>query len=126
MEPRRKGDWLESRMAGLKACLRSCIENPGDCEAVYRLGEEYFWLGRYREASDAYMEVIRLRPDFAYAYFNYGYACLILGDRVTARKSVRVLKSLNSALAGKLLKAIQELPAPRGGAGKRKKSEGGK
>ncbi|MFH0801556.1 MAG: tetratricopeptide repeat protein [bacterium] len=102
-------NWLEHRLDTLENLRRSANQNPEDSEALYSLGEEYFWLGRYREAHEAYREVIRLRPGFAYAHFNSGFTSLILGDKVSARAEYRILKNLNSVLAAKLFKEIKEI-----------------
>jgi len=101
-------NWLERRLDTLENLRRSANQNPEDSEALYSLGEEYFWLGRYREAQEAYRGVIRLKPGFAYAHFNLGFASLILGDKVSARAEYRILRNLNSVLAAKLFNEIKE------------------
>ena len=109
MAPCPERNWLERRLDSLESLRLSASKNPEDSEALYSLGEEYFWLGRYSEAREAYREVIRLQPGFAYAHFNYGFASLILGDRVSAGEEHNILKNLNSVLAARLFKEIQQI-----------------
>lgn len=109
MAPCSERNWLERRLDTLENLRLSLSKDPEDREALYSLGEEYFWLGRYREAREAYREVIRLRPGFAYAHFNSGFTSLILGDKVSARAEYRILGTLNGVLAGKLFKEINKV-----------------
>lgn len=55
--------------------------------------------GKYQEAIDYFNKAIEIKPDFAYAYSNRGYAKLMLGNTKEAFKDIRKgidLDNLNS------------------------------
>ena len=52
----------------------------------YGLANEYFKLGRWREAADALREVLRVKPDYTAAYQMLGTALVNLGEAAEARR----------------------------------------
>jgi tetratricopeptide (TPR) repeat protein len=62
-------------------------------------------LGRFREASDAYSEAIRLKPDYAQAYFNRSLMNRDLGNSQQAEKDRADAVRLNPQIAKQLTSA---------------------
>jgi len=71
------------------------------------MGIAYVELKRYTEAIEAYREAIKIKPDYALAYYNLGFAYLDAGDKESAMLQYNILKSQDVELAAKLLQNIQ-------------------
>jgi len=59
-------------------------------------------LGRYREAIEAFREALRLKPDFALAWYDLAIAYEISGNRSAALEAVQQLRRLDPRMADKL------------------------
>ncbi|MCK5512456.1 MAG: tetratricopeptide repeat protein, partial [Thermodesulfovibrionia bacterium] len=59
-----------------------------------------------KEAIEAFKQAIRIKPDYAIAYYNLGVAYLNLNDRGSALEEFKILKELDTELANKLYKEI--------------------
>jgi len=70
------------------------------------LGDAYFRLKRYDEAIAAFKEAIRIKPDYAKAYYDLGVTYLQLGDKGSAMEQYKILKNLNADLANQLFNMI--------------------
>jgi tetratricopeptide (TPR) repeat protein len=68
----------------------------GDCEAFNNLGVTLYELGRYREAV---RRAIRLKSDYAEAYYNLGLIHLATKNRTAAQEQYAMLKTPDPALA---------------------------
>ena len=75
--------------ARIEAEKRVIEQNPEDPQAHFKLGLSYMALGRHREEIAAYEEAVRLKPDFADAYYNLGAAWDLLGDGERALRNTR-------------------------------------
>jgi tetratricopeptide (TPR) repeat protein len=82
--------------------------NPNHAEAHYNLGITYSKLGQYPQAVQAFNQAVILKPDFAQAHFNLGIGYLAQGDTTNAHKEHEILKTLDTALADKLLNRINK------------------
>ena len=59
----------------LAHCRRWTQAEPGNVDGlVISSAATYEILGRYREAIEAYREALRLKPDYAEAWYNLGFA----------------------------------------------------
>ena len=97
------GSHRSAPVAALKQAVRL---NPDFLPAYSNLAAICSKLGRFREALDAYDQVLRLKPDDANTRFNRGIAYKALGDMEAALKEYELLKPLDGELAAKLLEAI--------------------
>jgi len=75
--------------ARIEAQKRVIEQDPGNAQAHFQLGLSYMALGRHREEIAAYEEAVRLKPDFADAYYNLGAAWDLLGDGERAKLNIR-------------------------------------
>jgi len=73
------------------------------------LGRAYSQLGRYREASGAFEQAVKLKPDDQEARAFLGVTEFILGNRQGAMEQYQWLLTKNPKLATELLKGFQEL-----------------
>ena len=65
-------------------------------------------LGGYQDAVAAYQQAIRLKPDYADAYYNLGWTYVILSDRGSALEEYKILKTLDQNLAEQLFSLIYQ------------------
>jgi len=71
------------RLAALKSIL---AQNPADALALYGLAMEYVKAGEFAPAVAQFEELIRLKPEHAYACFHAGQTLEKLGRVEDARK----------------------------------------
>jgi tetratricopeptide (TPR) repeat protein len=60
----------------------------------------------YKEASGAFKQVVRIKPDHAEAHFFLGLSYLFFHDRVSALEEYKILKTLDPKLANELFNLI--------------------
>ncbi len=65
-------------------------------------------LGMHKEAIEAFKQAISTNPDDAEAHYNLGIGYISLNDKSTALEQYKILKSLDSEWANKLLKLINK------------------
>ena len=70
------------------------------------MGEAFLRMDRYREASEAFTEAVRLAPDDAAAHYGLGRTALAAGNRGLALEEYRVLKRLDPIRGAELFSAI--------------------
>lgn len=58
------------------------------------LGVAYGFKGQHRQAIEAFLKVIELKPDYGQAYFNLGTSYLALGDTVRANENFAISQQL--------------------------------
>ena len=75
-------------------------------EVHNNLGIAYGVLGKYKEATEAFKQAIRINPDDTDARLSLGIAYLSLNDRGSAVEQYKILKSLDPKLAKKLFSVI--------------------
>lgn len=85
---------LAQRYPEAETELRRAAAEGGGPEATNDLGLVLLRTGRAREAVEAWVSLVRVRPDFAPAYYNLGLGFQALGDRQKARAAVRVYREL--------------------------------
>jgi len=107
------GDYASSRYdlaaQGFQAYLRTFPNSPNAYQAQFYIGESYFYLGRYRDATQAYREVIETykkslwEPD---AYYKRGMCYLQLSMKDQARADLQyVIKNFPDNNLAPLAKA---------------------
>jgi len=74
------------RLEALKSIL---AQNPGDALARYGLAMEHVKAGEYEQAVAQFEELIKLKPDHAYACFHAGQTLEKLGRIEAARQMYR-------------------------------------
>ena len=77
-------------------------------EAQYGLGIVYGGLGRWEEAKKALKDAIKIKPGYAEAHAMLGTACLATGDRDSALKEYKILKTLDVKSAERLFNLINQ------------------
>mgnify|MGYP001365646995 CR=1 FL=1 len=77
-------------------------------QAHYNLGGVYAGTGKYKEAIDAFKQVIRINPDDVPAHYNLGCAYVLSNDRDSALEQYKILKSINTELANRLFNLINQ------------------
>ncbi len=87
--------------------MRAIQLRPNSFEAYNKLGDAYYFAGRFYEAIEAYKQAARIRPDMAEAYYNLGMAYLETDDRASAIIQLRQLQQLDAKLYAKLLSETQ-------------------
>jgi len=101
-------------IAAFKQCIRI---KPDDAVAYYNLGFVYFNLGFlyqnnrqyfYSEAGEAFKQAIRIKADDVDAHYGLGCIYLLLGDRGSALREYKILKTLNEDKANQLFNLIYE------------------
>ena len=75
---------------------------PGDAVAPNNLGEAYVELNKLTEAQESFRQAIRLKPDFAKAYYNLGKCLLTMGNRDGALEQYNILQNIDQDWAEKL------------------------
>ena len=93
----------EQQVWALKKAIQ---ERPNFAEAYYLLGLGYSDLGYRRSAIKAFTRTVQLKPDHAKAHFQLGLAYLSVNNEVLAHKQYKSLKSLDRALAKKLMNLL--------------------
>jgi tetratricopeptide (TPR) repeat protein len=68
------------------------VQNPGDCDALYNLGNVLIELEKFREAAEWYQEALALDPSFLEAWANLGNV------QIELREFENALNSFQSAL----------------------------
>jgi len=63
-------------------------------------------LGLHEEAREAYIQAVRIDPDYAEAHYSLGVAYLLIKDRDSALNEYKILKELDIDLANKLFDLI--------------------
>ena len=81
---------------------------PDSAEAYNKLGDAYFFGGRFDEAIASYRQAARVQPDQPEAYYNLALAYLETGDRESAMAQSRTLESLAPDLNKKLLAEMKQ------------------
>jgi tetratricopeptide (TPR) repeat protein len=88
------------------ALKKAVQERPDFAEAYYQLGLGYSDLGYRRSAIKAFARAVQVKPDHAKAHFQLGLAYLSVNNEVLAHKQYKILKSVDRALAKKLMNLI--------------------
>lgn len=83
------------------------VADPSDTFCHYGLAQEYAKQGKLAKAVDAYNEVIRLDPSYAYAYFHKARMLIELGQASEASDVLRT--GVQRALEAGDSKAAREL-----------------
>jgi serine/threonine protein kinase/lipopolysaccharide biosynthesis regulator YciM len=60
--------------------------SPGDANPIDSMGELYFRMGRLDDAIDKYKEVLEIKPDFYYAYWEIAYVSALKEDHPEAMR----------------------------------------
>jgi tetratricopeptide (TPR) repeat protein len=68
----------------------------------------YTKLSKWKEASDALKESVKLRPAHASSRYMLGLCYLTMGDKPLAMEQAEALKSLDQNLANQLLALAQK------------------
>lgn len=83
--------------------LRRAVDLKNDWYFAHNeLGRSLRGLGRLAEAIASFQRVVSLNDKFAYGLFNLGEAQFASGDKKGAEKTMKTLRKLDSALAGRL------------------------
>lgn len=72
---------------------------PADEDALHELAVVSVYRGQYANAVTLLQRVIRLRPDYAEAYWFLGITYLKMGDRPQAQQVLRTLQRIDKELA---------------------------
>jgi tetratricopeptide (TPR) repeat protein len=56
----------------------------------------------------AFKQAIKIKPDFAKAYFNLGITYVVLGDKDSALDQYKILEKIDKDLANKLFSKISK------------------
>lgn len=86
---------------------------PNYAEAHYNLGTALSAMGRVQDATRALLNAIRLAPEHAEARLALGRCWLLLRNRRLALDEYRVLKSIDPAVADRLMAMISGRREPR-------------
>ena len=78
----------------IKAVLE---KDPSDAKTHFQLGLSYMALGRHEEEIAAYLEAVRLEPDFAEAHYNLAQAYDLLEDGVHSIRHMLRARQIYSA-----------------------------
>lgn len=81
---------------------------PDFTDAYYNLGIACEKSGNYTDASTAFQKVLKFRPDYTNAHYNLGIVYLLLRDKGSALERYRILKTLDTVSANKLLALINK------------------
>ncbi len=95
--PREADAWLllgqvlrrQEQLGDSERALERAVALVGSVEAWFQLGVTRVFLGKKREAADAFREVVRLKPDHARAHHNLGVSLKDIGDLEGAKKAWR-------------------------------------
>ena len=63
---------------------------------------------RRMDSMASFREAIRIKPDYALAYYNLGVTYVNMRDRTRAMEQYRILQRMDRARADKLLAAINK------------------
>lgn len=74
-------------------------ENASD---HFNRGKAHDSTGMYREAIESYKKAIMIRPDYAEAYYNLAFSCLLSNDVKSAHEKYMLLKDINPKMADDL------------------------
>ncbi|MBI4682758.1 MAG: serine protease [Nitrospirae bacterium] len=91
---------------GIEACRQAVSLNPDFPDAYYNLGIAYEKTGAYTEAEAAFQKVLKFRAGYPEAHYNLGIVYLLLRDKGSALERYKILKSIDTQLADRLLKLI--------------------
>jgi tetratricopeptide (TPR) repeat protein len=70
-------------------------------------------LGKWKEAIAAHQEAIRLKPDYAGAHFNLGFAYVSTGKKKEAEAELKILQPLNASEWNQLYVMIYKKAPPK-------------
>lgn len=97
---------------------------PDFAPAHYAIGESYAQLDQIPRAMQAYRESVRADPDFAPAHLAMGIALVRQGNRAAALEEYKILRTLDTAMAGTLFERIypenESAPQPKRSAKRRR------
>src|SRR5262249_22644439 len=118
--PRHADAWLllgqvlrrQEQLGGSERALEQAGGLGGSVGAGGQLGGARGFLGRKREAAEAFREVVRLKPDHARAHHNLGVSLKDIGDLEGAKKAWRdALRSQpDNAAARQALEEAEKKP----------------
>jgi tetratricopeptide (TPR) repeat protein len=98
-----KGTWAMDFKTYLKGAQAEILrhkaiiqEDPLDAVAYFELGRAYLALGRHEEEIEAYLEAIKLYPDYTAAHYNVSMAYDLLKDGPNAIKHMLRAEDLYS------------------------------
>lgn len=95
---------LDPAIDSLKKAVRLA---PGLAQGYSNLGEVCFRAARFREAADAYGQLLGIWPENANAHYKRGLAFLFLDEYQRARAEYETLKAMDATLADQLLHALK-------------------
>jgi tetratricopeptide (TPR) repeat protein len=93
---------LKNNQEAGKAFKQATLINPEMAEAHYGLGLHYYGVSQYKSAADAFKRAIVLRPKMAKAHYGLALAYQGLGNLDGVTAEIRILETLDRALAHKL------------------------
>ncbi len=93
---------------GIEANKKAVSLKPDFADAYYNLGISYEKSGNYRDAAAAFQKVLTFRHDYTNAHYNLGIVYLLLRDKGSAMERYRILKTLDTVSANKLLALINK------------------
>jgi tetratricopeptide (TPR) repeat protein len=98
----RSSDWGYARLlrrSSIPQLEAAVHRHPEDTRARYDLAKGYYLAGRFREAGDAYREVIAREPRSARAHLGLGLSLFELADLPAAAEALERALSLDQRLA---------------------------
>ncbi|RJR16255.1 MAG: tetratricopeptide repeat protein [Nitrospiraceae bacterium] len=66
---------------------------------LFNLGVAHDKSGTYSEAIESYKRAIRIKPDYAEAYYNLAFSYMLSGDITSAHEEYMLLKEINPQMA---------------------------
>jgi len=104
------GHYMDSGSYGKAVnVLKQVVEiDPNDACAYSMLGDAYWNCNRYDEAITAYNHSMELHVDDPHVRYQIALTYLTMGDKDSAMKEHKMLKSMDEKLADELLGIIKE------------------
>jgi len=100
---------MEKYEVALPLFEQAIRENPRDAKAWLQAGLCLGKVGRAEDKLRAYRKAIALDPGFAEAHYSLGISLLLTGEKCGAVHELRVLRTLDAELAGKLAALIDTM-----------------